>query len=88
MITIIQTDIPVDCGDRSTTLLELQRRCIYYKEIEEKIFIVPQKISLDEEEINVIFFNILPKVDIEYSPLGGEGCEFAISVSYQNKDLR
>lgn len=49
-----------------------------------QITIDPQKVNLDEINMNTLFFDVLNDFDnlqLKYSPLGGEGCEFAMKLT-------
>lgn len=39
-----------------------------------------QKITLDEIDVNELFFEIFYDSKIEYCAIGGKGCEFSISI--------
>lgn len=52
--------------------------------------IYPQKITLDEFAMNNLFFNVISPyfyANIGYMPLGGNGCEFSISLSHVSNFL-
>lgn len=54
---------------------------INYDEIKEYIFITEQKITLNEQNINTFFSEVLDGyVKIDYASLGGRGCDFSLSV--------
>lgn len=59
----------------------LKEFTIFYKEDEEYIFIVEQKIVLNEIQVNTLFYNFfLDNVEIKYAYLGGRGCDLSLSL--------
>ena len=53
----------------------------FYNEIKEYIFLEEQKIVLNEQNMNILFDEILNNcVKIEYANLGGRGCDFSLSI--------
>lgn len=59
----------------------LKKYNIKYDEIKEYIFIKKQKIQLKEEDINILFYEILQNtVKIEYTRLGNEKSKLSFSI--------
>ena len=59
----------------------LKEFTIFYKEDEEHIFIVEQKIALNETQVNTLFYDFfLDNVEIKYAYLGGRGCDLSLSL--------
>ena len=64
----------------------LKEFTICYKEDEEHIFIVEQKIALNETQVNTFFYDFfLDNIEIKYAYLGGRGCD--LSLSLHNKKV-
>lgn len=54
---------------------------VFFKEDEEYIYIEEQKITLNEIDVNTLFFEILLNfAEIKYAYHGGRGCELALSL--------
>ncbi len=64
----------------------LKEFTIFYKEDEEHIFIEEQKISLNETQVNTLFYDFFSDdVEIKYAYLGGRGCDLSLSL-HNKKD--
>lgn len=64
----------------------LKKFTIFYKEDNEHIFIVEQKITLNEININTLFSEIfVDECEIKYAYLGGRGCDLSLSLHSKNK---
>lgn len=75
VITLKKEDLP---DNYKKTLKDFT---IFYNEIKEYIFLEEQKIVLNEQNMNILFDEILNNcVKIEYANLGGRGCDFSLSV--------
>lgn len=76
-----------DLYEQSVELQEVcDKFCVYctidFNESSNSVTLYPQKIVLDEVNMNELFsdviFPVFGQVKLEYSPLGGAGCDFAI----------
>ena len=67
----------------------LDRFCIHHTFVNNytncTLVIYPQKITLDEVDINTLLYEVLMSFDtkfkITYKPLGGEGCHLSLMLS-------
>ena len=79
MKAIIEKDIRIH-GDVDTDVLHEHN--IRFKVINDYVQIYPQKITLNEQDMNYVFgtcFN-LDFIQIVYCDLGGYGCDFAFEI--------
>tara|TARA_B100000700_G_scaffold178953_1_gene197623 strand:- start:16808 stop:17341 length:534 start_codon:yes stop_codon:yes gene_type:complete len=61
---------------------------IFFKETPTEILIQEQKIVLNEIDMNTFFYEILffnNQFDIDFSPLGGKGCEICFNIKNKEK---
>ena len=55
---------------------------VFFKEDEESIYIEEQKITLDEIDMNTLFFEIILNfAEIKYAYHGGRGCGLTLSLN-------
>lgn len=92
MKAILHDDLvaPIACeteSDLKAFVKELNQKfgvtsCYLFGNTESNVTIPVQKICLDETDMNELFHDYLYLFDysIEYSALGGKGCDFAICV--------
>lgn len=62
----------------------LEEFSVQYKTFEDndEVVIVPQKIDLEQEDMNTLFDEVFyDDVNIVYVNLGGRGCDFCISIT-------
>ena len=81
-----QTEI---CEDLRKLLTRLRvHHSVEDREIGISVYLYQQKIVLSEWEINTLFYalNEIEQFHIEYSPLGGEGCDLTLEV--KSKDSK
>lgn len=78
MIAYIEEPIPITNIDNYF----LDGMGVYHTDTE----ILPQKIHLNEQDMNWLFSEIfMGEVNIEYAWCGGEGCDFAIEIKRKIK---
>lgn len=91
MKLLIQTDL-VDTDlagiDYTKEVIDfLKTFSIGCKEVDGKLVIPAQKVTLDEWRMNELFneyLMYLPRVSIKYAALGGTGCDFALELTQTN----
>lgn len=88
MKLLIQTDL-VDTdlagADYTKEVIDfLKTFSIWCKEVDGKLVIPAQKVTLDEWHMNELFneyLMYLPGVSLKYAPLGGAGCDFTLELT-------
>jgi len=79
MKAIITKDIIIGNDENDLDLLNMMS--VQHKINNDEIIIIPQKIVLDEKDMNWLFSEVFIDCKIEYCWLGGQGCDFAIQIS-------
>lgn len=83
MKLLIQTDL-VDTDYTKDVIRFLRTFSIWFREENRKLIIPAQKVTLDEWAMNELFneyLMYLPVITIQYAPLGGAGCDFALRLT-------
>lgn len=84
MKAIINNELRISNKDFNDEKRQLLKKfSIYFKETTTEIIISEQKIVLTEIDMNTLFYDVLffnNQLDIEFSPLGGEGCEICFNI--------
>lgn len=83
MKLLIQTDL-VDTAYAKEVMSFLRTFSIWFREENGKLIIPAQKVTLDEWAMNELFneyLMYLPGITIQYAPLGGSGCDFALELT-------
>jgi abortive infection bacteriophage resistance protein len=67
--------------DKAETKEEiLKEYSVYHKTMQDFIIIEPQKVVLDEFDMNVLFDEVIWNTPISVTPLGGKGCDFCLTI--------